>query len=280
MNRVVLLGVKGGPSLRGRGAMPTSSLLELDGKRVVIDCGLGVTSGLVNAGFDLKSLELICITHLHSDHVLELGGLIHTAWVSGLKTNVTVFGPKGIAAYWAGFQQAMAYDIHLRVVDDGRIPLASLVTVIELDQGPVPLPGLKTTALRVVHPPVDCALAYRFDGTKSVTFSGDTTYFPPLGTFASGSDLLIHEAMLPEGIDAILAKTGGGEKLRAHLNASHTTVDDAARVAKAANVRHLVLNHLVPVDDPRFLPGDWLARVSAVWDGRTSVGYDGLEIPL
>ncbi|MFA9231360.1 MAG: MBL fold metallo-hydrolase, partial [Microgenomates group bacterium] len=80
--------------------------------------------------------------------------------------------------------------------------------------------------------------------------------------------------------DAILAKTGGGEKLRAHLNASHTTVDDAARVAKAANVRHLVLNHLVPVDDPRFLPSHWLARVAAQWDGDASVGYDGMEIPL
>ena len=51
MNRVVLLGVKGGPSIRAKGAMPTSSLLDLDGQLIVVDCGLGVTRGqrLANA---------------------------------------------------------------------------------------------------------------------------------------------------------------------------------------------------------------------------------------
>ena len=78
MNRVVLLGVKGGPSIRAKGAMPTSSLIELDGRRIVVDCGLGVTRGLVEAGVDLKTLDVILLTHLHSDHVLELGGLVHT----------------------------------------------------------------------------------------------------------------------------------------------------------------------------------------------------------
>ena len=86
--------------------------------------------------------------------------------------------------------------------------------------------------------------------------------------------------MLPEGIEAILQKTGGGEKLRAHLNASHTVVDDVARIAKAAGVGMLALNHLVPVDDARFTHADWLARVAAVWDGPTLIGVDGLEIAL
>lgn len=280
MNRVVLLGVKGGPSIRARGAMPTSSLLELDGRRIVVDCGLGVTRGLVEAGVDLKSLDVILITHLHSDHILELGGLVHTAWVTGLKTPIHIYGPPGTRAYWQGFLAAMSYDIHLRVVDDGRVPLTDLVSVSEVDEGTFAVAPLTIRALRVQHPPVNVALAYRIEGSRTVTFSGDTTYFPPLADFAKGSDLLIHEAMLPEGIEAILQKTGGGEKLRAHLNASHTVVDDVARIAKTAGVGMLALNHLVPVDDARFTHADWLARVAAVWDGPTLIGVDGLEIAL
>ena len=279
-NRLVTLGTKGGPSIRARGAMPTASLLELDGHRMVIDCGLGVTCGLVQAGVALHDLTTVFITHLHSDHVLELGPLIHTAWCGGLASPVDIHGPPGTLGYWRGFMASMAYDIHLRVVDDGRVPLDALVRVHEVDAGPLTFAGLTVTALRVQHPPVDCALAFRFDGSKSVTFSGDTTYFPPLADFAKGSDVLVHEAMLTEGIDAILLKTGGSEKLRAHLNASHTRAEDAGRIAAQAGVGRLVLNHLVPVDDPRFSPDDWLRAVAATFDGPASVAHDGWELAL
>lgn len=280
MNRLVLLGVKGGPSIRACGAMPTSSLLELDGRRIVVDCGLGVTRGLVQAEVSLRDLDAIFITHLHSDHLLELGPLVHTAWVTGLQTPVHIYGPKGLRAYWDGFVASMAYDNHLRVVDDGRVPLETLVRIAEIDEGPIAFDGMRVTGLRVKHPPVDQAMAYRIDGSKSITFSGDTTYFPPLAAFAKNADVLVHEAMLPEGIEVIVQKTGGGDKLRAHLHASHTVVDDAAKIARDAGVGHLVLNHLVPVDDPRFGPQDWLDRAASVWNGPVTLGFDGLEIAL
>lgn len=280
MNRLVTLGVKGGPSLRPGGAMPTSSLLELDGQSIVIDAGLGVSRALVNAGFALNRLATIFITHLHSDHVLELGPLIHTAWTCGLKTPVRVYGPTGIAAYWDGFIQSMAYDIHLRQVDDGRPSLADLVTVIPLAEGHVPFDGLRVHALAVNHPPVNYAYAYRFDGSKSVTFSGDTAYHPPLADFAKGTDILVHEALLPEGIEAILQRTGGGEKLRHHLTAAHTMIGDVGRLAAAAQARKLVLNHLVPAGDPAFSGTDWTSQAAVHYSGPIIVGQDGLEIPL
>ena len=117
--------------------MPTSSLLEMDGRRVVIDCGLGVTKGLVEAGVDLRALDLIFITHLHSDHVLELGPLIHTAWTTGLNRKVTVFGPAGLADYWAGFMASMAFDNAIRVADEGRTPLDHLVSIQTYSEGEV-----------------------------------------------------------------------------------------------------------------------------------------------
>jgi ribonuclease BN (tRNA processing enzyme) len=280
MTRLVTLGTKGGPSIRKDSANPTATLLEMDGRRIVIDCGLGVTRALVQAGIALKTLDAIFITHLHSDHVLELGPLIHTAWTCGLVSPVTVYGPPGLRALWDGFLASLAYDTHLRVVDDGRVPLAGLVTVIEVAPGPIPFAGPRVSALAVPHPPVDHAFAFRFDGAHAVTLSGDTAYHPPLADFARGSDILLHEALLPDGIEALLARIGGGDKLRAHMFAAHTSAPDAARIAAAAGVGHLVLNHLIPVDDPAFTPTHWQAACAPHFAGQVTVAHDGMEVLL
>ena len=99
------------------GPWPTSSLLELGGRTIIIDCGLGVTRGIVDAGLSLKALDLVFVTHLHSDHVLELGPLMHTAWTAGLATPVAVHGPAGTSEYWERFLQSMAFDIDIRIAN-------------------------------------------------------------------------------------------------------------------------------------------------------------------
>ncbi|HCM08836.1 MAG TPA: MBL fold metallo-hydrolase, partial [Alphaproteobacteria bacterium] len=45
---VALLGTKGGPAVRPGSTMPTSSLISLGGQQIVVDCGLGVTRGLLD----------------------------------------------------------------------------------------------------------------------------------------------------------------------------------------------------------------------------------------
>jgi ribonuclease BN (tRNA processing enzyme) len=286
-NRLVLLGTKGGPAVRPGGPMPTSSLLWLGGQPIMVDCGLGVTRSAVAAGLDLRQLRTIFITHLHSDHVLELGGLVHTAWTTGLQERLRIFGPPGTRALWQGFMASMAFDCAIRVQDEGRIPLAELVSLVEYgadigDQPGVVLneAGLRVTALRVVHPPVDDCFALRFDAGASVVFSADTRHFPPLAAFARGADVLVHEALLPTGVDALVARTHGGEKLRRHLLASHTTATEAGAIAAGAGVGRLVLHHLVPADDPDFGHDDWVAAVRPVWSGALSIGHDGMVIDL
>ncbi|WGH78691.1 MBL fold metallo-hydrolase [Jannaschia ovalis] len=278
-DRLVLLGTKGGPAIRRGGPNPTASLLILDGRACVVDCGLGVTRALVEAGLDLKDLDLIFVTHLHSDHVLELGGLLHTAWTSGLKTPVTVFGPPGIQALWDGFRASLAFDIGLRVADEGRPDLRDLVTVREFGEGLIEAPGLSVSALRVNHPPVTDCFALRFDGAAwSVAFSADTARFPPLAEFARGAGILVHDAMLERGVDRLVARTGNGARLKAHIMASHTEAADAARIAAQAGVGRLVLHHLVPADDPRIHAADWLAAVRPHFDGPVLIGHDGMEL--
>lgn len=280
---VALLGTKGGPAIRPRSSMPTSNLCVMNGRQIVVDCGLGVTRGLVDQGMQLRDLALIFISHLHSDHYLELGPLLHTAWTAGLKTPVEIYGPEGLDDYWTAFLASMKADIDLRIADEGRPDLQGLVTVHSINAGVVlQQAGLTVSALRTDHPPlVDCfALSFRTD-TAHVVFSGDTAPLAALEDFARGADLLVHEAMLERALPALMARVGNGsEKLLEHLQNAHSPADSAARTASRAGVARLALSHLVPADDPDFGEQDWRDAVNGHWDGPLFVGKDGMRINL
>lgn len=281
-DRLVLLGTKGGPAIRKGGPSPTSSLLVAGGHPYIIDCGLGVTRGFVEAGFALKDLATILITHLHSDHVLELGPLVHTAWTAGLAHEVAIHGPVGTAAVWHHFLRSLAYDISTRIVDEGRPDLEAMVRIHEYPNGPAFADGRVTvSACRVQHPPVTECFALRFDfGGTSVVMSADTAFHPPLGVFAKGVDILVHEAMLGPAVDRLVARVGNGARLRQHLMDSHTLAGDVGRIASLAGVKLLVLNHLVPADDPDVKEHDWLEAVRTTWAGPVAVGRDGMSFSL
>lgn len=280
---VALLGSKGGPAIRHGSSMPTSSLICLRGKPIVVDCGLGVTKGIVDQGLQLKDLSMIFITHLHSDHYLELGPLIHTAWTTGLKSSIDIWGPSGLQHYWDNFLLCMQADIDLRINDEGRPDLRKLVTFHVVDGRDVlKRDGLVVEAIRTQHPPlVDC-FAYSFKTQEyHVVFSGDTAPLPELTEFAQGADLLVHEAMLESALPALLKRVGNGsEKLMEHWLRSHSFAHDAASTATAANVKALALNHLIPSDDPSFTKADWQEAVKQDWTGELHVGFDGMCIPL
>lgn len=279
---VALLGTKGGPAIRTGSTNPTSSVLSLAGQMVVVDCGLGVTRGLVDQGIALKDISQIVISHLHSDHYLELGPLLHTAWVAGLKSPVTIWGPEGLQDYWALFLQSMAYDIDIRIADEGRPDLAGLVTVHTVDPaqhfqiGPITVQAMPTE-----HPPVIC-YAYRFEaGGKAVVFSGDTAYLPALADFAQGADLLIHEAMLGEALPALMRRIGNGDdRLMKHWLRAHTLAADAAKIAAQAQVGALALHHLIPSDDPDYGKAEWHDSIAPHWQGAFHLGHDGMRITI
>ncbi|WP_299933865.1 MBL fold metallo-hydrolase [uncultured Pelagimonas sp.] len=282
-NYVALLGTKGGPAIRPGSSMPTSNLFVLNDKKIVVDCGLGVTKGLVDQGMQLKDLSLIFITHLHSDHYLELGPLLHTSWTAGLKTPVDVYGPPGLVNYWLAFLMSMKADIDLRMEDEGRPDIRELVKVYEIDEGTVmDHDGLVVSAIRTEHPPLtDCyALSFKTADTH-VVCSGDTAPIAALEHFAKGADLLVHEAMLESALPALMERIGNGsDKLMAHWLRSHTFAHDAAKTATRAGVKRLALSHLIPSDDPSYSETDWQNAVDEHWEGELIVGKDGLKIAL
>ena len=119
-DRLVLLGNKGGPSIRFYAPSPSSSLIVWKGVPYVIDAGYGATFKLVEAGFPLGALRTIFITHNHSDHNLEAGILPYNAWAISLKTPVDVYGPPGIEGVVKGAMDANNFDIETRIADEGK----------------------------------------------------------------------------------------------------------------------------------------------------------------
>jgi len=282
-NFVALLGTKGGPAVRPGSSMPTSSLLCLNKQIIVIDCGLGVTKSLIEQNVDLKDLSIIFITHLHSDHYLELGPLLHTAWTAGLNNKVDIWGPSGLDVYWDNFLASMQADIDLRIDDEGRPDIRDFVKIHMIDAGHVTQhQGITVEAMRTEHPPlIDCfALSFKTDDTH-VVFSADTAPLNSLADWAAGCDLLIHEAMLEEALPALFGRIGNAdERLLQHLKRSHSCAQDVAKIATRAKAGALALHHLIPSDDPNFGPSEWSAAMRDHWHGELHVGRDGLVIPL
>ena len=263
--------------------MPSSSLLSLDGLAIVIDCGLGVSRGLVDQGVALKDLSLIFITHLHSDHYLELGPLLYTAWAAGLKTPVTVYGPVGLQDYWQAFLLSMTADIDLRVADEGRPDIAKLVIVNTIHEGVFfNANGLTVAALKNNHPPLVETFALSFKtAAQHVVMSGDTAYCPALAEFARGADLLVHEAMLEAALPALFKRIGNtDDRLMQHWLRAHSLASEAAKTAADAGVGALALNALIPSDDPTYTADHWYEAVKAEWTGQFYLGKDGLRIDL
>ena len=280
--RIVFLGTKGGPRV-GVGASNPANLVIVNDTPFVIDCGMGVSRQLVNAGVPIPSVKYIFISHHHSDHNLEYGNLFYNAWAAGLTTPIHSFGPKGIEAMTKIYWELNKFDVETRIEDEGRPDPRPLLIAKDIAEDGVVLEtdDVKVTAFRTPHPPIVDNFAYEFetaDGT--IVFSSDTAYNPKLAEFAHGADVLVHEALYVPAVDRLVIKTRNGASLKQHLMASHTATEDVGRIAAAAEVKVLVLSHLVPGDDPEVTDENWMEGVRKNFSGRIIVAKDLMHLAL
>jgi ribonuclease BN (tRNA processing enzyme) len=282
-NRLILLGTRGGPAIRtGYAQTPSANLVVYNGVPYLIDTGYGVSFKLVEAKVPPSALRYIFITHHHSDHNAEFGLLLNNAWALGLRAEVNAYGPAGMKRLADGFWQAYQFDIETRMADEGRPDLRKLVNVHEYGEGLVMRTSdVTVTALRNVHPPIteSFALKFAFPG-KTVVFSGDTAYHPPLAEFARGADILVHEVMYAPALAELLRRVPNAPTLMAHLKASHTLTDEVGRIATQAQVKKLVLSHLVPADATGMTKQTWIDAVRTTYNGEIVVAHDLMEIAL
>jgi ribonuclease BN (tRNA processing enzyme) len=275
-SKLILLGTKGGPRV-GTGRANPANVVVVNGRPYVVDCGYGVTRQLIEAGIPPQTVRDILITHHHSDHILELGPLIYNIWVSGLREPIDVWGPPPLRDIVGGFFRSMAYDIDIRIEDEGRADLRELVRLHEFDADGVLFEraDLRVSTAKVHHPPLPHAYAFRFDAAdRCIVLSGDTAPCRGIVEIAHNADVLLHEVMHLESIDRLAARMPNIARLREHLIAAHTTTEQVGKTAAEAGVKTLVLNHFVPGDDETITEEMWLAGPRKHFGGTIIAGRD------
>ncbi len=154
------------------------------------------------------------------------------------------------------------------------------VTVLDRD-------GLKIEAFLVSHDPAEPAYGYRitYKGRTAVV-SGDTRKVQNMVRFSRDADVLIHEALNPQMVELVaasLAEAGHARQAKMARDTLdyHTSPVEAAGIANEANVKLLVLTHIVPALPNALMRHMFLRDVKAArGTGDTMLGRDGLLISL
>jgi len=166
-----------------------------------------------------------------SDHNADYVSFIFENWIWGFEENayqpLNVYGPKGTKAFNdRAINQAYGEEVKLRMSYGRRDPRfgekyhAPIINITELEGGSVcKEEGWKATSTKVPHGP--SALAYRVDSDhKSVVVSGDLSELATLTEFARKADVFVIDAM-------------------------HPSAEDIGKTAAAAQVKTLVLSHII-----------------------------------
>jgi ribonuclease BN (tRNA processing enzyme) len=274
--QVTLLGT-GCPQVHTRRYGP-ASLLRHGERHFLIDCGSGVTQRLVAAGTSGAALDALLLTHLHSDHLVDLYQLIISSWHQGRDRPQRIFGPRGTRTFAAATMAAWQSERELRIQWECRPSTAALdLEITEFEEGVLwQADGLRISAFLVDHRPVEPAFGFLFETARCrIAFSGDTTVCDNLVQAAQGVDLLVHECFIHHEMAARrgMRSAQGLENVAAY----HTLSGEVGKVAARAKAGMLLLNHFVPVDFDR---AALLAEVRADFEGPIVIGEDLLTVDV
>jgi ribonuclease Z len=270
----------------------------VDGQMMLIDTGAGATSSLLSMNLPLDRISRVFITHLHSDHISDLGQVINRSWIFGRTQPLEVYGPQGIRQVVDGFEQVYAPDAGYRVDHHGEDMLIEnrMVTANEIEFGApdeavtiLEEGDLSVSSFLVDHAPVKPAVGYRFEYKgKVLVVSGDTILNDNVERYSQNADILIHDAMNKEW-NGRLAKTLQGMddaqlqrrgRMLEDTLSYHIDTAELGQLAQRAGVKKLVLTHLVP--PPRFFPVKRAFKKSAgeYYKGSLIMGEDGMRLEL
>jgi ribonuclease Z len=254
-----------------------SNLVRHGEASFLVDCGSGVTQRLVGAGSSGRALDGVFLTHLHSDHLVDLYQLIISSWHQGRDRKQRVYGPKGTRSYVEGLMALWKAEREQRIAHEVRPSTAALeVEVTEFEDGwSIEEKGVRISAFAVAHQPVKYAYGFAFDaGGARAVFSGDTRRCDAVIEAARGAALLVHECFIHREMKLTPGRTAEG---LANVASYHTLSDEVGKIAAEAGVKCLLLNHFVPV---RFDKAALLAEVARDYPGPVLVGEDLMSVDL
>ena len=245
--------------------------MEINNHIILIDCGEGTQVELRRRKVKFSRINHIFISHLHGDHFFGLPGLISTMRLLGREKELHVYGPKGIKEVitlllklgdsWTNypllFHELISKEPEL-VFEDKKISVTTIPLnhriytngfLFKEKEGKRKLNidaaqyyGIDKAYYQNIKNGKDITLdngetirnkELTFDPPKpkSYAFCSDTVYDTNLSEQLKGVDVLYHESTFLESESELATKT------------KHSTALQAAKTAKAANVKTLVLGH-------------------------------------
>lgn len=295
---VCLLGTSGMLPLPNRWL--TALMTRYNGSSLLIDCGEGTQIAIKEKGWSFNPIDVICFTHYHADHISGLPGLLLTIGNSDRTEPVTLIGPKGLSRVVSS----------LRVIAP-ELPYELKCIEINNPQEHFSINGYEIDAFKVNHTvtcygySISIPRIGKFDAKKAMELgipqqmwnklqhgqsvtAGDKTFYPdmvmgearkglkvtyttdsrPVDSIvnnAKGSDLFICEGMYGENDKECKAKEN-----------RHMTFEEAARMAKTAEVERMWLTHFSP---SLVRPGDYIDRARRIFPA-AELGSDGKSVDL
>ncbi len=219
MMKLTVLGASG--AFPRPGGATSGYLLEIDGHYVLIDCGSGVLGKLFEH-IRLEQLEAIILTHLHADHISDIGVLKYAMDLSrkfGLDIGrIPIYAPATPEPLAATLESPDNFMIHT-IADDRSFELF----------------GALVRCFGTMHPFETVGLRIEKDGRVLAT-TADTIACANLQPLLRVADLALMDA-------------GSLERLRTPVMV-HLTAGECGQIAAANSVQRLLLIHLLPLFDP------------------------------
>jgi ribonuclease BN (tRNA processing enzyme) len=266
--RIAFLGT-GTPNADPGHSGPSVAVL-VDGTPYIVDFGPGVVRraaalaaeyGGPLASFDVASISLAFLTHLHSDHTTGYPDLILTPWVLGREVPLEVYGPEGLKSMTDHIMRAYSDDIKMRLY--GQEPANDRgwrVVAHEIGEGVIYKDDNVTVeAFAVPHGSWPQAFGFKFSTPdRTVCISGDCRPSEKLTAACRGVDILIHEVYSQSGFE------GREQTWQDYHRQFHTSTLELADIATKVKPRLLILYHQLywgTTDD------DLIEEVRSKYDG-------------
>lgn len=158
------------------GSACSGYLLESDQTRILLDCGSGVVSRLLQIA-DVSTLDAVILTHLHFDHCSDIGVLRYAAEASAVRPSIRLLSPGIPGSVLEPFLSGTDVFRH-ETVSDGTEAMIG---------------DLRLRFSRAVHP-VE-AYCVRIDSAdRSFFYTGDTAVFDGLDGLMRGADLILADS--------------------------------------------------------------------------------------
>lgn len=278
----------------------TSLMTRYNGSNLMIDCGEGTQVAVKSKGWSFKSVDVICFTHYHADHISGLPGMLLTMGNAERTEPLTLIGPKGLEKIVGALRmiapelpfpiiykeiqgpedhfQINGYDITAFRVNHNvlcygytiQIHRGGKFSVENARSHEIPMKywnplqkGQTVEAEGKIYTP-DMVLGPVRKGLK-LTYCTDSRPTVSMEEHAKESDLLICEGMY-----------GEPEKEAKAREYKHMTMKEAACLAKKANVKELWLTHFSP---SLVRPEEYMSGIREIF-ADSYAGKDGKSVDL